>query len=124
MTLRPPFVYDPNTEPLQPIMEEIKLGNMPFKLRCTDEAQARGKAQRLYAIFRWYKAQFKAQNLAPPEFPELNIRPAAEGPIWYVYIKDKANICTMVTKDGQKVEIKSGPQNWNYDDVREVREDD
>lgn len=114
------FVYNPKTEPLQQVMEEIKSGKMPFKLKCKDKAQALGKSQRLYRIFRWYKEQCKAQNLALPEFPELQVRPAAYGPTWYVHITNKSNQCTMITKDGKKVKIKSGPQNWNLDNIREV----
>lgn len=120
MKTRAPFQYDPLTEPLQPVMEEIKSGNMPFKVKCPNKARAIHTSQRLYMIFRWYKEQFKKQNLAPPLFPELKVRQAKQGPNWYVQIENKPNVGIMITKDGQRVEIKSGKQNWDFDNVRVV----
>lgn len=101
------FKYKPQTEPLQPVIEEIKAGNLPLDIKCkpkgkaTAEARARYVEQRLHGIFADINKQFRAVGEEPIEWPIVSVKGKV---VWLLDRKEKS-LGALCTPDGREISL-------------------
>lgn len=95
------FKYNTKTEPLQPIIEEIKAGNLPLEQLCRSEGQARYVEQRLHGIFANINEQFEAAGEEPIDWPTVSVK----GKVVWLLDQEEKSLGLLKTPDGREIRL-------------------